>query len=392
MGATPHSVFSVAPKGSGQPSSHAVPGMWGMHKLRQNYAQGTTPATAGENPLSQFLQSFFTTSSNVAKVNQVHSNYHNQIKVASPKDFFAALLVDLLDGIKALIDDVLVLLNDLIDGFIDAAEGIVDLIGAAAGVDIPILSALWKALTGNDLTFLDLIAFVVAIPVTLVYRVVEGGYPGDQSLAGASAAANQILARVQGMTGAITALLGGIFTAIFDALDAIEVEANLLAKVILVTVSAGIASALVEGDVLTQSGWNILISIGALVPLVLANIPEMPPEIPSVTGFITSVLVLVGAALRYESSEKEEVDKLDLSADVISALPLVVNPIKFSESLAAVVPPVADLACGLAVFGLTLGSTIKDWDELPPPTAITEPVEPVAPPSDHRVFLPTVQR
>ncbi len=56
-----------------------------------------------------------------------------------------------------LVDDVLVLLNDLLRWDHECGRGIVELIERGAGVDIPILSALWKAMTGNDLTFLDLI-------------------------------------------------------------------------------------------------------------------------------------------------------------------------------------------------------------------------------------------
>ena len=55
-------------------------------------------------------------------------------------------------------------------------------------------------------------------------------------------------------------------------------------------------------------------------------------------------------------------------------------------------PSIADLACGLAVGGLTLGAAIENWDTLPAPTPIPDDVVPVAPPGNHRVFLPTVQR
>ena len=390
MGATPRTVFAVGPKGSGQNSSQAVPAMWGMHKLRQNYANATTTATATDNPLSQFLQSFHTTYE--AQISQVNNNFHAQIKVGSPKEFFASLLVDLLDALKTLVDDVLVVLNALLDGVIDAAAGIVDLLGAAGGVEIPILSAIWKALTGNNLTFLDLIAFVVAIPVTLIYRVVEGSYPGDQAVTGAAAASNIVLARVQGMTGAITSIFGGFVTAIFDVIDIFESEISILGNIVNILASLSIASAIVEGDVLTPAPWPIAASVALLLPLVLNAVPGMPSEIPSTVGVVVSPLLLFAVWQVYEDSPKAEGDALGLAAAVIGELAVIVNPIKFAEPPTSVVAPVADIACGIAAGGLTLGAAIESWDTLPAPTPIPDDVVPVAPPGNHRVFLPTVQR
>ena len=111
MGATPRTVFAVGPKGSGQNSSQAVPAMWGMHKLRQNYAKGTTPATAGENPLSQFLQSFFTRPATPRKSARLTAISTPRSRSGRPRSSLPSLLVDLLDALKALVDDVLVLVE-----------------------------------------------------------------------------------------------------------------------------------------------------------------------------------------------------------------------------------------------------------------------------------------
>jgi hypothetical protein len=133
--------------------------------------------------LATFLQDFgaslltgrYSTSYSATK-----NGFHAQVHFDSAKDFFASLLADLLGAIETLVDDVLAFVQYLVDGVIANAADIAGLMGAAGSVQIPVLSEIWQALTGAPLTVLDVIAFVVAIPVTLIYRIVEGAYPGDQ--------------------------------------------------------------------------------------------------------------------------------------------------------------------------------------------------------------------
>lgn len=69
---------------------------------------------------------------------------------------------------------------------------------------------------------LDVIAFVEAIPVTLIYRIVEGAYPGDQlsSAAGLDSmpgAAQLVWQRVEGIGATANTVLYGLFSATSDA-------------------------------------------------------------------------------------------------------------------------------------------------------------------------------
>ena len=397
MGATPHTVFTVGPKSSSQSSSQAVPAMWGVHKLRQKYPQGTSQPSgallpsSGSDPLTQFLQSFFTDAGNTTQVGQFKDSYHTQIRFGSAKEFFASLLVTLLDALQALVDKVLTLLGSLVDGVIDNASAIAGLLGAEGNVQIPVISAIWHALTGNTLTFLDLIAFVVAIPVTLVYRIVEGSYPSFQLLAaGAAQTASTVLARVQGISSAIANVLAGFFNAIFDSISIAGGEQTLLSTIINVIVSIDLASNLVIGDVLTPEVWVVVASIISLLMLVLNSIPGLPSEIPSITGVALSPLLLVAYWQTYAKSQESATDALGLSANVVGALPAIVNPIKFAPltTPAPLVAPIADLVCGLASAGLTLGATIAGWDASAPPTALPETEEPAT--GSHRIFMPAI--
>jgi hypothetical protein len=395
MGATPNTIFAVGPKGSGQKASQAVPAMWGVHKLRHNYGKGALGAgSAGSgsgNPLAVFLQSFgasLLAGSYSSSYAGLKSGFHGQVHFDSAKDFFAGLLADLLGAIETLVDDILAFVGDLVNGVIANAAYIAELMGATGSVQIPVLSEIWQALTGSPLTVLDVLAFVVAVPVTLIYRIVEGAYPGDQlAAAGASAAsvAQLVWKRVEGVAATVNTVLYGLFSAISDAVSISGGELTLLAVLVGVATSLGVAFDLVVGDVLTPAVWVIVGSIIGMVTLLLNAIPSLPSEIPSFTGVALSPLLLVA----FWQQEVAAPDALSLASNVIGALPGIINPIKFAPltTAAPLVAPVADIACALAAAGLTLGDAIRQWDQPDNPTSLPEGEEPVG---GAQVFMPAI--
>lgn len=393
MGATPNTIFAVGPKGSGQSSSQAVPAMWGVHKLRQKYPQGSLPpgGPGSDNPLATFLQNFgasLLTGSYSTSYSLLKSGFHAQVHFGSAQAFLASLLGDLLGAIETLVDDVLAFVQYLVDGVVANAADIAGLMGAAGSVQIPVLSEIWQALTGAPLTVLDVIAFVVAIPVTLIYRIVEGAYPGDElSSSSALSDTQQVWQRVEGVASTVNTVLYGLFSAISDAVAISGGELTVLATLYGVVVSLGVAFDLVVGDVLTPEVWVVVASIIGLVLLLLNAIPSLPSEVPSFTGVALSPLLLVAYWQEYAAAP----DALSLASDVVGALPTIVNPIKFAPltTAAPLVAPVADIACALAAAGLTLGDTIRNWDSMGDPTALPEGEEPL-PGAASRVFMPAV--
>jgi hypothetical protein len=96
-----------------------------------------------------------------------------------------------------------------------------------AELNIPLLSWLYQWLFGQPLTVLNAITLIVAIPVTMVYRVSQGSYPfanlATQSTQPGGAldiGTNTIL---RGTFRAILALMIGIARAIADTLDVAKV-------------------------------------------------------------------------------------------------------------------------------------------------------------------------
>ncbi len=395
MGATPHTMFKVGPQGAPATSSQAVPAMWGIHKLRQNYRQATTPSVgaAPSNPLTTFVQGFFAEPNNASQLKQFNTNFASSgLSFKSPKEFFASLLADMLNDLKTLVLDLLGLVQGLLDGMLDGVDYLAEMLGALGEVQIPILSTLWKALTGNTLTFLDVIAFVIAIPVTLVYRIVEGAYPTAPSTRSGTID-TALWQNVEGLASATVTLLSGIFTAILDAEGISSAWADgkpLVIDIInMVSLALGQGFSLVLGDVLQPDFFVVTASVIQLILVVLNAIPVIPPEVPSSLGTCASPVLLWLYYEEFKPQETVEIAKLGFSASVISTFATLINPIKFApaESLVPYVAPVADAACGFAAAGLTLAATIKAWDAPGVPTALPEGEEPGA---AHRVFMPAI--
>ncbi len=397
VGNPPHSIFNVGPKNTSQQSSQATPAMWGIHKLRQNYAQATpASASAGavlrNDPLAAFLTSFFADPTNTNTLNQSTSAIHAQIDFSSAKAFFASLLSDLLIGLQDVAVGAVDLVQQLVDGVLGALTQ--DILLSVTTVEIPILSALWKALTNNTLTFLDVLLFVAAIPITLVYRIVEGAYPQDQ-LTRAGADAGTVLNRVAGLTASIFTLINGAFGAISDALVIADVTPDGGPKWLMAILGTGAAVGLIFAAGLSigldKETWVTFASAIGIVNLImnLSYVP-LPPEIPSVTGVLTTLLLLVLFWQEYAHTQQQEADKLNLSANVLGGVPAIINPIKFlpADTLAPLVSPIADVVFGEAATWLTLGATLKTWDPGDAPTALPEGEEPTL--GAHRVYMPAI--
>ena len=400
MGNSPRTIFTVGPKNTAPTSSQAVPAMWGVHKLRQNYPNATAPparsgvAQPKSDPLAAFLTRFFSSPNNSSQLSQAHHNIHTQLNFSSAKEFFATLLSTLLTGLEDVALAAVDLVQSLVDGVVAAITE--DVISGLETIQIPVLSALWKALTGNPLTFLDVLLFVAAIPVTLVYRITEGAYPQAQFAAGVAASATTVLNRVAGLMSSIFGLINGAFSAISDALVIADVTLDGGPKWLMgiLGTAAAVGLTIAAGLSIGTAKESLVIFAAALgiasLVMNLSYVP-LPAEVPSVVGVLLALLLAVIVWQEYVHTQKQEADKLNLSAGVLGLVPAIVNPIKFlpDDTLAPFVSPIADVAFGQAVAWLTLTATLKTWDAADAPTALPEAEEPM-PTGAHRVFMPAI--
>ena len=78
------------------------------------------------------------------------------------------LLKDIADALLDIGNDLAKFLLKIVQAVLNAIMGVVD-----APLSIPIISDLYKAITGQELTFLNLIALLVAIPTTIITKLMN---------------------------------------------------------------------------------------------------------------------------------------------------------------------------------------------------------------------------
>ncbi|MDX2471571.1 MAG: hypothetical protein QNL04_13450 [SAR324 cluster bacterium] len=80
-----------------------------------------------------------------------------------------AVLADVLvESVENIIVTSIDIIKILVEGVLDILEG---------NLDIPVLSWLYKLITGNELSLLDVVCLVIAIPTTLIYKLAEDKAP-----------------------------------------------------------------------------------------------------------------------------------------------------------------------------------------------------------------------
>ncbi|MCX8961600.1 hypothetical protein EHW64_10675 [Erwinia psidii] len=164
---TPASTSAENPPLSGQ---NSAPAQMGIHHYQSNVGSAsstfTTPSVASEifDDLLNLLNN---------EADTLGAAY-DAIKTDIIDQFDTLTLTQIIEKFTAIIVDTLLqttenILCAAIDVFVQLAEGFIDMLTAT--IDIPVISWLYKKLTGDDLSFLDLICFIAAIPATVVYKI-----------------------------------------------------------------------------------------------------------------------------------------------------------------------------------------------------------------------------
>lgn len=118
--------------------------------------------------------------------------------------------------------------NAFIDGMLAVIEDLIDTVMGllTAEIQIPVLTDLWQSLTGESLTFLNLITLVGAIPATIIYNVVIGGYPSQdfptvatgesERKCGIRVGDSPVAALVLGVLNGLATMVAGVVNGISD--------------------------------------------------------------------------------------------------------------------------------------------------------------------------------
>jgi hypothetical protein len=104
---------------------------------------------------------------------------HNQITGNGISKFFDLVIKDFLLAIKDIVlfvlqgaEDILTTMLGLVE---DAVKGLQSALNAS--IDIPVISYIYKLISGDDLSILDLLCLILAVPITILYKVIFGSAP-----------------------------------------------------------------------------------------------------------------------------------------------------------------------------------------------------------------------
>lgn len=163
----------------------------------------------------------------------------------SPDQIFQCALAGLLSAIEGVVLAAISGAQQIADNLLQLGQTLMEVLQSSLNEkwDIPILSQLYKWLTGSDLTTLDLIAMIVAIPATFTYKIIyntaplgsndslntfkqqvttanmlaAAGFGPNASLKTAVQAVSAPVAQLMAVFAAVGTTIGGWVTAVNDA-------------------------------------------------------------------------------------------------------------------------------------------------------------------------------
>jgi ABC-type antimicrobial peptide transport system permease subunit/outer membrane protein assembly factor BamB len=388
MGATPHTTFTVGPAG-GQASSHATQCAWPMQKLKTGLASASTPSLlAGQrrscvgdsDPLSDFFNTFIARITGDGDLSaafaQLQSDFSNLFHAGSAREFFSTLLVTLIDAIETLLIGALAVGNAFIDGMLAVIEDLIDTVMGLlnAEIQIPVLTDLYESLTGESLTFLNLITLVGAIPATIIYKVVTGDFPSqDFPPAGSEApcatgqgvrvGASPVAALVLGVLNGLATLVAGIVNGISDAEG--DEAAPILGYVALGlgAIGAAFSFPLIGSDNPSTDDWAVYgVSLGILYwGCWSVLLPGSAGPVVSVVYAVLNVGLLAATIVAFvNDGQFDPTANAAFAGGIIGAVDGIVNPGKLAPQPAPVVVGAVDVVAGLVGGAIDIGVALAN--------------------------------
>jgi hypothetical protein len=170
---TASATVAANPPPSGQ---NGAPANLGVHHF-QGGAASVSSTLSPDSPAEAILNDLVTLMNQEgdtlsAAANAVQTQIIDQFSTLSVTDIITKLVAIVADTIIQSTENVL---DTALDVFAQLVQGVMDVL--TAELDIPVLSWLYHDLTGENLSFLDVICLVAAIPVTIVYKIAAQAAP-----------------------------------------------------------------------------------------------------------------------------------------------------------------------------------------------------------------------
>lgn len=162
---------------------------WGIHHLKSNArdikikSPGTlaaTASTADQDTLKELLEEILHALEKEGKIfqkafNTIKTQIADQIDTLDAGDVIKRLLAVLADTLLESVENILDTFLDILQILVRGLPQVLD-----ATIEIPVISWLYKEITGSDLSFLDLCCLVAAIPTTIIFKLMMGLVTGEK--------------------------------------------------------------------------------------------------------------------------------------------------------------------------------------------------------------------
>ena len=386
-GSTVHSAFTATPKGGGASSSNSTQATWlqkfqggvgagggasmSMALASAGRLQGTDdPTTAIGAIFTNFAASLSSNTQLSSQWAQVQSGAAQMNNTSSGAQFVKDGLAELLRILALIIDGVLGVTN----AFVDAIGGMEALVQVMFGssstsndglltatLPIPVLSWLYQLLFNEPLTILNAVLLVIAIPVTILWRVIEGEWPSDSvnALGARSTALGQGLApaaiqKMLGVTNALFSLVLGVMDGITDLIPNAPPDTPLVYIVSRIEFALSVLGSLAGAPIWTEdapasedwAAWAVGLGSGLLD--ILSAIPELSAATDSeLSSGLESALSLIQAVITgnqfHDNPPTNGIGDAALGLEIASLLPGVINPAKLQSGEGAIVVAACDV-------------------------------------------------
>jgi len=372
-GSTVHSTFTVTPKGGGAPSNQSGQSTWALQKFNGGSTPTALTAVRGlqstEDPISAFFSGFLARLSgdgNLANEWQQIKSGAQNLGSSSASDFLKQGLAELLRIVALVVDGVLAVSNAFIDGLLAQINALVQGMFGDGGfltaeLNIPVLSWLYQLLFGEPLTILNALMLVVAIPVTILWRVIEGQWPSDSMTVRPTAmlgAAPSIAQNLFGLTNSVLSVVQGVLFGVGDAAGSGSVPLIIGRGALACSVAiSGFSVPAIGSDTpsfFDWTSWAVSLSMGLLN--IFGSMTFDPGLSEELTYFVPAMLTALSIGQIFVLSIEFGVQpppnligEAALGVTMAALLPGLINPLKLASEPGAVVVAVLDVVMGLAV-------------------------------------------
>ncbi|KAG9251705.1 uncharacterized protein F5Z01DRAFT_262006 [Emericellopsis atlantica] len=252
---------------------------WGSHHVKNGASASVSSVSnlgdsSGFGALLDGLKNMVESQADevIGTVEQIKTDVIDQIQTLTPIEIVKRLVgisANLMLGVaKNVVVSVIEILKSIMQGVMNLLD---------ATIEIPIISKIYKLVTGSNLSMLDLVCLVAAIPSTIIYKAIANKTPFPEGSATSSlmkassigsirsqlAASPDVMERVV-VTFNIAALVGSGVYVVLDqvqAANAIPVIGALSASSFLVFVAPAIAAAFAMPDTPTIRFNNAMTAI-----------------------------------------------------------------------------------------------------------------------------------